>query len=133
MNGIIDWAFAHTRTVLISLALVLLTGVIAYVVIPKESSPEIEIPTLDGSARIRVPAETQSGKTFRLKHKGIKGVRSQLPGDLFCHVVVETPVALTERQRQLLREFDAITQEDSGRHNPRAKGWLDKVKEFFEG
>jgi molecular chaperone DnaJ len=94
---------------------------------------EIEIPTLDGSARIRVPAETQSGKTFRLKNKGIKGVRSQVPGDLFCHVVVETPVSLTERQRQLLREFDAITQEDSGRHNPRAKGWLDKVKEFFDG
>jgi molecular chaperone DnaJ len=94
---------------------------------------EIEIPTLDGSARIRVPAETQSGKTFRLKNKGIRGVRSQVPGDLFCHVVVETPVSLTERQRQLLREFDAITQEDTGRHNPRAKGWLDKVKEFFDG
>jgi molecular chaperone DnaJ len=94
---------------------------------------EIEIPTLDGTARIRVPAETQTGKAFRLKNKGIKGVRSQAPGDLFCHVAVETPVSLTERQRQLLREFDAITQEDSGRHNPRAKGWLDKVKEFFEG
>jgi molecular chaperone DnaJ len=94
---------------------------------------EIEIPTLDGTARIRVPAETQTGKAFRLKNKGIKGVRSQAPGDLFCHVAVETPVSLPERQRQLLREFDAITQEDSGRHNPRAKGWLDKVKEFFEG
>ncbi len=94
---------------------------------------EIEIPTLDGSARIRVPAETQSGKTFRLKGKGIKGVRSQLPGDLFCHVVVETPVQLTARQRELLREFESISSEDSARHNPRAKGWLDKVKEFFEG
>jgi molecular chaperone DnaJ len=94
---------------------------------------EIDIPTLDGSARIRVPAETQSGKTFRLKSKGIKGVRSQIPGDLFCHVVVETPVALTERQRQLLREFEAISQQDSARHNPRAKSWLDKVKEFFDG
>jgi molecular chaperone DnaJ len=94
---------------------------------------EIEIPTLDGSARIRVPAETQSGKQFRLKGKGIKGVRSQTPGDLFCHVVVETPVQLTERQRQLLREFESISNEDSGRHNPRAKGWLEKVKEFFEG
>jgi len=93
---------------------------------------EIEIPTLDGSAKIRVPAETQTGKTFRLRAKGIKGVRSQGPGDLFCHVVVETPVNLTERQRQLLREFDTITQEDSARHNPRAKGWFDKVKEFFE-
>jgi molecular chaperone DnaJ len=94
---------------------------------------EIEIPTLEGSARIRVPAETQSGKTFRLKGKGIKGVRSHEPGDLFCHVVVETPVALTERQRQLLREFEAISNEDNGRHNPRAKGWFEKVREFFEG
>jgi molecular chaperone DnaJ len=94
---------------------------------------EISIPTLDGSAKIRVPAETQSGKTFRLKGKGIKGVRSHEPGDLFCHVVVETPVNLTERQRQLLREFDTISLQDSARHNPRAKGWLDKVKEFFEG
>src|SRR5258706_2556824 len=94
---------------------------------------EIAIPTLDGSAKIRVPAEPQSGKTFRLRGKGIKGVRSQEPGDLFCHVVVETPVALTSRQRELLREFEAISQEDSARHNPRAKSWLDKVKEFFEG
>jgi len=93
---------------------------------------EIEIPTLDGSAKIRVPAETQSGKTFRMRAKGIKGVRSQAPGDLFCHVVVETPVQLTGRQRELLREFEAISQQDSGRHNPRAKGWFDKVKEFFE-
>jgi molecular chaperone DnaJ len=94
---------------------------------------DISIPTLDGSAKIRVPAETQTGKTFRLKGKGIRGVRSQFPGDLFCHVVVETPVSLTERQRQLLREFEAISSEDSARHNPRAKGWFDKVKEFFEG
>src|SRR5262245_22288140 len=94
---------------------------------------EIEIPTLDGSARIRVPAETQSGKQFRLKGKGIKGVRSQATGDLFCHVVVETPVQLTERQRQILREFESISSQDSARHNPRAKGWLENVKEFFEG
>ena len=94
---------------------------------------DVSIPTLDGSAKIRVPAETQTGKTFRLKGKGIKGVRSQEPGDLFCHVVVETPVSLTERQRQLLREFDSISAQDSARHNPRAKGWFDKVKTFFEG
>src|SRR5437879_803494 len=89
---------------------------------------EIEIPTLDGSARIRVPAETQSGKTFRLKAKGIKGVRSQVQGDLFCHVVVETPVQLTQRQRELLREFEAIINKDSARYKRRAKGWLDKIK-----
>jgi molecular chaperone DnaJ len=94
---------------------------------------EIEIPTLDGSARIKVPSETQSGKTFRLRGKGIKGVRSHLPGDLFCHVVVETPVNLTSRQRELLHEFESISQKDAARHNPRAKGWFDKVKEFFEG
>jgi molecular chaperone DnaJ len=94
---------------------------------------EISIPTLDGQAKIRVPAETQTGKVFRLKGKGIKGVRSREPGDLLCHVVVETPVSLTERQRQLLREFEQLSQQDSARHNPRAKGWFDKVKEFFEG
>ncbi|HEX4927563.1 MAG TPA: molecular chaperone DnaJ [Burkholderiales bacterium] len=93
---------------------------------------EISIPTLDGSAKIRVPAETQTGKVFRLRAKGIKGVRSHAPGDLFCHVVVETPVSLTERQRQLLREFETLSSEDDGRHHPRAKGWLEKVKEFFE-
>jgi hypothetical protein len=60
-------------------------------------------------------------------------IRDEFPGDLFCHVVVETPVNLTERQRQLLREFESTTAQDSARHNPRAKGWFDKVKEFFEG
>ena len=94
---------------------------------------DIDIPTLDGTARIKVPAESQSGKTFRLRGKGIKGVRSDFPGDLFCHVVVETPVNLTDRQKELLREFETISQGDAARHNPRSKGWFDKVKEFFEG
>lgn len=92
---------------------------------------EIEIPTLDGSARIKIPAETQSGKIFRLRGKGIKGVRSSTYGDLHCHVVVETPISLTERQKELLREFEAINLKDSARHNPRAKSWMNKVKEFF--
>ena len=94
---------------------------------------EIEIPTLDGSARIRVPAESQSGKTFRLRGKGIKGVRSHVAGDLFCHVVVETPVNLTARQKELLKEFEGISDQDVARHNPRSKSWYEKVKEFFEG
>ena len=64
---------------------------------------EIEIPTLDGYAKIKIPAETQSGKVFRLRGKGIKGVRSSTHGDLLCHVVVETPVNLTARQKELLR------------------------------
>ncbi len=92
---------------------------------------DIEIPTLDGHAKIKVPSETQSGQVFRLRGKGIKGVRSQHHGDLLCHVVVETPVKLTERQRELLREFETISRQDSDRHNPRAKSWMDKVKEFF--
>jgi molecular chaperone DnaJ len=92
---------------------------------------EIEIPTLDGAAKIKIPAETQSGKVFRLRGKGIRGIRSSGPGDLMCHVVVETPVNLTERQRDLLREFEAINDKDAGRHNPRAKSWMDKVKDFF--
>jgi len=93
---------------------------------------DIEIPTLDSSAHIRIPPETQSGKTFRLRAKGIKGVRSQTHGDLYCHVVVETPVKLTERQKALLQEFDEISQTDTARHSPRTKSWFEKVKEFFE-
>ena len=94
---------------------------------------EIEIPTLDGMAKIKIPAETQSGKVFRLRGKGIKGVRSHGHGDLMCHVVVETPVSLTERQKELLRELESINVKDGSRHNPRAKSWMDKVKDFFGG
>ncbi|MDQ7989746.1 MAG: molecular chaperone DnaJ [Candidatus Dactylopiibacterium sp.] len=92
---------------------------------------EIDIPTLDGVATIKIPAETQTGKVFRLRGKGIKNVRSGYHGDLHCHVVVETPVRLTERQRELLREFDATCRSDGDAHNPRAKSWMDKVKDFF--
>ena len=92
---------------------------------------DIEIPTLDGYAKIKIPSETQSGKTFRLRGKGIKGVRSTTHGDLMCHVVVETPVNLTPRQRELLLELETIDKHSAGRHNPRAKGWMDKVKAFF--
>ena len=92
---------------------------------------EIDIPTLSGSAKIKIPPETQSGKIFRLRGKGIKGVRSQAYGDLLCHMVVETPVNLTEAQKDLLRELEAINKKDADRHNPRAKSWMDKVKEFF--
>ncbi|MDA8095471.1 MAG: molecular chaperone DnaJ [Betaproteobacteria bacterium] len=92
---------------------------------------EIEIPTLDGSALLKIPAETQTGKVFRLRDKGIKGVRSHTRGDLLCHVVVETPIHLTERQREILQEFESITLANRDLHNPRAKSWMDKVKAFF--
>lgn len=93
---------------------------------------EIEIPTLDGYAKIKIPSETQSGKVFRLRGKGIKGVRSATHGDLMVHVVVETPVKLTSRQKELLAEFEEINQNDAAQHNPRSKSWMDKVKDFFE-
>ena len=92
---------------------------------------EIDIPTLDGVAQIKIPSETQSGKIFRLRGKGIKGVRSHAHGDLLCHVVVETPVNLTDRQKELLRELEESSSSDSARHNPRAKSWMDRVREFF--
>lgn len=92
---------------------------------------EIEIPTLDGVAKIKVPPETQSGRTFRLRGKGIKGVRSHSYGDLLCQVMVETPVKLTERQKELLRELEETSRGNDGKHNPRAQSWMDKVKDFF--
>ena len=93
---------------------------------------ELEIPTLGGSAAaISIPEGTQSGKTFRLRGKGIKGVRAGYPGDLYCHVAVETPVRLTEHQKKLLKEFDASTKEGGGKHSPQTKGWAEKVKAFF--
>jgi molecular chaperone DnaJ len=92
---------------------------------------EIEIPTLDGHAKIKIPAETQTGKVFRLRGKGIQGVRTHAPGDLLCHVQIETPVSLTERQKELLRELEALNLEDGARHNPKAKSFMDKVKAFF--
>ena len=94
---------------------------------------EIEIPTLDGVAKLKVPPETQTGKVFRLRGKGIKGVRSIAQGDLLCHVVLETPVNLTERQKELLHEFEQISQGNASRHNPKAQSWLDRVRDFFGG
>lgn len=93
---------------------------------------EIEVPTLGGSAKMKIPAETQTGGVFRLKGKGIKPLRQSDHGDLMVHVVVETPVKLTEKQKELLREFEISTQADSGKHSPRNKSWMDKVKGFFE-
>ena len=93
---------------------------------------EVEIPTLGGNAKMKIPAETQTGATFRLKGKGVKPVRENFTGDLLCHVVVETPVKLTERQKQILSELEDLNQADSGKHSPRSKSWLDKVKDFFD-
>jgi molecular chaperone DnaJ len=92
----------------------------------------IEVPTLGGHVELKVPAETQSGRVFRLREKGVKPVRGGPTGDLFCRVVVETPVNLTEEQRELLRKFDESVRRSNRNHSPRERSWLDGVKRFFE-
>ena len=92
---------------------------------------EINVPTLKGAAAIDIPEGTQSGKQFRLRGKGIKGVNSSYPGDLYCHVRVETPVKLTEHQRKVLKELDESLRKGGDKHSPTDKGWFDKAKEFF--
>ena len=92
---------------------------------------EIDVPTLKGDAAIDIPEGTQSGKQFRLRGKGIKGVRSSYPGDLYCHVRVETPVKLTEHQRKLVKELDESLKKGGDKHSPADKGWIDKAKDFF--
>ena len=92
---------------------------------------EIEIGTLTDKVSISIPEGTQSGKTFRLRGKGIKGVRSSYPGDLYCHVSVETPVRLSEKQKKLLREFEASLRDGGDKHSPQSKSFMDKMKGFF--
>src|SRR3984957_12462993 len=91
------------------------------------------VPTLDGEVTIRVPAETQSGRVFRLKDKGVKPVRGGARGDLFCRVVIETPVKLGAEQRELVRQLEESLRGDSHRHAPRAHGFFEGVKRFFSG
>jgi molecular chaperone DnaJ len=92
----------------------------------------IEVPTLGGRAEIEVPEGTQHGKTFRLRGKGIKGVRASYPGDLYCHITVETPVKLTEHQKKLVKELDESLKKSGDRHSPNAKSWSDRVKDLFK-
>jgi molecular chaperone DnaJ len=92
---------------------------------------DIEIGTLSEKVSISIPEGTQSGKTFRLRGKGIKGVRSGVPGDLYCHISVETPVRLTDKQKKLLRDFDASLKDGGAKHSPQTKGFMDRMKGFF--
>jgi molecular chaperone DnaJ len=92
---------------------------------------EISVPTLSGEAAIDLPEGTQTGKQFRLRGKGIKGVRSSFPGDLYCHITVETPVKLTEHQRKLLKELDESLKKGGDKHSPSEAGWADKLKNLF--
>ncbi len=93
---------------------------------------ELEVPTLNGRVKLKIPAETQSGKLFRLRGKGVKSVRGGQQGDLLCRVLVETPVNLTKKQKELLMLFNQSLSEDKVEHSPRSASWLDGVKKFFE-
>jgi molecular chaperone DnaJ len=93
---------------------------------------ELEVPTLNGKVMLKIPAGTQTGKMFRMRGKGVKPVRGGVVGDLICRVTVETPVNLTDRQKELLREFEKSVQEGGSRHSPQSHTWLDSVKSFLD-
>src|SRR5690554_5971254 len=93
---------------------------------------ELEVPTLDGRVKLKIPEGTRTGKLFRLRGKGVVPVRGGAPGDLLCRVVLETPVNLTKRQRELLSELRDTLQAEGSNQTPRAKSWFEGVKNFFE-
>ena len=92
---------------------------------------DVEIPTLDGRANLKIPAGTQTGKVFRLRGKGVRNVRTHEIGDLYCHASVETPVNLSKRQKDLLEELEASLREGGTRHSPRSQSWAEKIKAFL--
>lgn len=92
---------------------------------------ELEVPTIDGKVKLKIPAETQSGKLFRLRGKGVKALRSSGTGDLMCRVMVETPVNLDAKQKDMLKAFEASIQTDPDKHSPKAHSWFGHVKRFF--
>jgi molecular chaperone DnaJ len=92
---------------------------------------QIEVPSIDGSrARVTIPAGTQSGHQFRLRGKGMSVLRSPARGDMLIEAVIETPVRLSKRQQELLREFEA--ESDGSNSNPESTGFFAKVKEFWD-
>ena len=95
---------------------------------------EIEVPTLEGKVKLKVTPETQTGKMFRLRNKGVKSVRSGSVGDLICKVVIETPVNLNNRQKELLEELEESMGKgkDTAKNRPKESGFFDGVKKFFE-
>ena len=93
---------------------------------------ELEVPTLSGKASLKIPEGTQTGTQFRLRGKGIKSVRGGAVGDLMCRVIVETPVKLSKKQKELLEQFDETLAGSHSKHSPRTSSWLDAVKDFFD-
>ncbi|MER2493586.1 molecular chaperone DnaJ [Catenovulum sediminis] len=93
---------------------------------------EIHVPTLDGKVKLKIPEETQTGRMFRMRGKGVKSVRGGVVGDLICKVVVETPVHLTDAQKDILRQLETEMEGGSARHRPKETGFFDGVKRFFD-
>jgi len=93
---------------------------------------ELEIPTLNGQVKLKIPNETQTGRVFRLRGKGVKSVRSHRQGDLMCKIIIETPVRLSKDQKELLKQFQGSYESSKTDHNPKSSSWLDGVKDFFE-
>lgn len=92
---------------------------------------EIEVPTLDGRVKLKIPAETQTGKLFRVRGKGVTSARGGYAGDLICKVIIETPVSLNEEQKELLRKLEESL-EGKGQHRPKHEGFFKGVKNFFD-
>lgn len=93
---------------------------------------DIDVPTLDGKVNLRIPPETQPGKVFRMRGKGVQSVRTSAPGDLLCKVGVETPVNLTKRQKELLGQLNESLEEGGSKHSPEGASWLGRARRFFE-
>ncbi|WP_339801020.1 molecular chaperone DnaJ [uncultured Marinobacter sp.] len=94
---------------------------------------ELEVPTLDGRVKLKIPPETQTGKLFRLRNKGVAPVRGGPAGDLLCRVIIETPVNLTKKQKELLEQFqETLDGNNGGDHGPRKSNWFAGVKNFFD-
>ncbi|MDG1987136.1 MAG: molecular chaperone DnaJ [Halieaceae bacterium] len=93
---------------------------------------ELEVPTLDGRVKLKIPSETQTGKLFRLRGKGVKPVRGGGTGDLLCRSVVETPINLSKRQQEILEELKISLGEGGKKQSPRQTNWFEGVKRFFD-
>lgn len=92
---------------------------------------ELDVPTLKGRMKLKIPAETQTSKIFRLRGMGVPSVHGRGTGDLLCHVTIETPVNLNQKQKELLKEFEKTLSSDNT-HSPKSNSWFDRVKHFFE-
>jgi molecular chaperone DnaJ len=93
---------------------------------------ELEVPSLNGRLNLKIPAGTQTHKSFRMRGKGVKPVRGGPMGDLICRIVVETPVKLNAEQKELLKRLDTLMGKSAKKHSPNEKSWLDGMKQFFE-